>query len=303
MKLFKLLLTLTFIVFFYFPTTAQGCSDAGFCSVGNTFKNDQLEFKNNLEIGTVFGVGEEDVLLYSPYLTYTRNLSKNFALSAKVTGTLAEGSFGKIANVGDVFVTSNYKWKSGAYDTWKWSSLLGFKIPLTAGNDKINNFSLPMPYQASLGTFDGIAGIDLASKKWEFSTAIQIPFTNSKNSYFQELAPTDKFISTNLLERKSDILFRSAYKIRTANQKFLFKPNLLFIYHLGEDQFVNVFGLKQTIADSAGLTINGNFIGSYKIAKKAWLDASVATPFVVRKVRPDGLTRALTFGLSYKQNF
>lgn len=303
MKKIKCLLILSFLGMLIPNSNAQGCSDAGFCSVGNTFKNEQLETKNNLELGTVFGIGEEDVVLYSPYIIYSRNLSKSFALSAKITGTLAEGSFGSIANVGDIFVTGNYKFNTSAYDTWKWSTLFGVKVPLTAANDKINNFSLPMPYQSSLGTLDVITGLDLASKKWEFSTAIQLPLTNSKNSYLKELAPTDKFISTNLLQRKPDILFRGAYKIKTGNQKFIFKPNVLFLYHLGEDSYVNVFGLKETIQKSDGLTINGNLITSYKIAKNGWLDASVAAPFVVRSVRPDGLTRAFTLGLSYKQNF
>ena len=299
----KKVLLVSVLFFTAYSASAQGCSDAGFCSVGNTFKDAQTEIKNILEIGGVYGVGEEDVTIFSPYLIYTRSFTNSFALSAKLTATTADGSFGTISNLGDVFVTGNYKFNSGDYDKSKWSGILGVKIPLTAGNDKINNFSLPMPYQSSLGTFDIIAGLDLAIKKWEFSTAVQMPLNKNKNSYLSELAPTNKFDSTNLLERKSDVLFRTTYKIKTENQKFIFRPNVLFIYHLGKDSFENVFGQRQTIQNSEGLTINGNLITSYRISEKSYVEASVATPFVVREVRPDGLTRAFTIGLSYKRNF
>lgn len=299
----KTVLLFSALLILSYTAKAQGCSDAGFCSVGNTFKDAQSEIKNSIEIGGVYGIGEEDVTLFSPYAIYTRSFTKSFAMSAKLTGTTADGSFGTISNLGDVFVTGNYKFNTGDYDKSKWSGILGVKIPLTAGNDKINNFSLPMPYQSSLGTFDIITGLDLAIKKWEFSTAVQIPLNKNKNSYLSELAPTNTFDSTNLLERKSDVLFRTTYKIKTENQKFIFRPNVLFIYHLGKDSFENVFGQRQTIQNSEGLTINGNLITSYRLSDKNYLEASIATPFVVREVRPDGLTRAFTLGLSYKRNF
>jgi len=291
------------VLFIASSASAQGCSDAGFCSVGNTFKDAQSEIKNSVEMGGVYGVGEEDVTIFSPYLIYTRSFSNSFAMSAKLTATTANGSFGTISNLGDVFVTGNYKFNSGDYDKSKWSGILGVKIPLTAGNDKINNFSLPMPYQSSLGTFDIIAGLDLAIKKWEFSTAVQMPLNKNKNSYLSELAPTNKFVSSNLLERKSDVLFRTTYKIKTENQKFIFRPNVLFIYHLGKDSFENIFGQREIIQNSEGLTINGNLIASYRLSEKSYIESSIAAPFVVREVRPDGLTRAFTAGLSYKRNF
>lgn len=119
---------------------------------------------------------------------------------------------------------------------------LGFKFPFTTANAKINNVSLPLDYQASLGTFDLIAGVGLNYKKWFFNTAVQITvFNNNKNSYFEEYSLASDFNSTNLFERKPDVLFRTTYTINT-NKKFTFKPNLLFIYHLGEDSYENIFG-------------------------------------------------------------
>ena len=281
---------------------AQGCSDAGICSIGNGFQTTDKELKNGIEIGSIFGAGEADVTYISPYITYTRTINERFSLSSKITYSVASGSFGKRGAFGDAYLIGNYNWKPKTNK--QWSSLVGFKIPFTSSNLKINEFSLPLDYQSSLGTFDLIAGLNLSYKKWDFNTAVQIPvFNNNKNSYFREFSNTDDFPSTNLFERKSDALFRTTYTFQTATKKFTFKPNVLFIYHLGEDSFENAFGDRETIKNSDGLTINGNIIGSYAINTKNTIELSLAAPFVVREVRPDGLTRKFTAGIIYKVSF
>lgn len=281
---------------------AQGCSDAGICSIGNGFQTTDKELKNGIEIGSIFGAGEADVTYFSPYITYTRTINERLALSSKITYSVANGSFGTRGAFGDAYLIGNYNWKPKT--NTQWSSLVGLKIPFTSSNLKINEFSIPLDYQSSLGTFDLIAGLNLNYKKWDFNTAVQIPvFNNNKNSYFTEFADTDDFPSTNLFERKSDALFRTTYTLQTTNKRFTFKPNLLFIYHLGEDSFENVFGTRETIKNSDGLTINGNIIGTYAINTKNSIELSLATPFVVREVRPDGLTRKFTTGIIYKVSF
>ncbi len=302
----KFLTFLLFITINYTSSFAQGCSDAGFCSVGNGFKGHEANLKNSVDVGVIYGLAGEGVTVFSQYLTYSRDISDKFALSAKITSGVANGIFGTRGNVGDVFLAGNYKFKSKFSDiegSKVWSLLVAVKIPLTSANDKINNVSLPMVFQSSLGTFDFIGGLNLAYKKWDFNTAVQIPLTDNKNSYFSGNSGGKYFTSTNLYQRKSDVLFRTTYKLKTTNEKFTFKPNVLFIYHLGEDSFQNVFGMRQNIVGSDGLTINGNVIVSYKLGKKSYLETSIASPFVIKKERADGLARGLTAGLSYKINF
>ncbi|RYJ52058.1 hypothetical protein DR871_007390 [Flavobacterium petrolei] len=296
----KLLLIIAFGMFS--NSYAQGCSDAGICSIGNSFQTTDKESKNGIEAGAIFGTGEADVTYISPYLTYTRTINERLSLSSKITYSVASGSFGQRGAFGDAFLIGNYNWKPKSHT--QWSSLLGLKIPFTSSNLKINEFSLPLDYQSSLGTFDLIAGLNLNYKKWDFNTAVQIPvFNNNKNSYFREFSNTDDFPSTNLFERKSDALFRTTYTFQTTTKKFTFKPNVLFIYHLGEDSFENAFGQRETIKNSDGLTINGNIIGAYTINTKNSIELSLATPFLVREVRPDGLTRGFTAGIIYKVSF
>ncbi len=297
---FKILII--FFLFAYSISFAQGCSDAGFCSVNNN-DNSVKTTKNSIETGFVFAAAEEDVTVFSQYVTYSRDFNSKFSVSFKVTSAIANGSFGTRGNIGDAFITGNYKFKSKHEDR-RWSLLFGMKAPLTSSNNKINEFPIPLVYQSSLGTFDVILGKNYNFIKWDFNAAVQIPVINiNKNSFIKEFSGTNLFETTNLFERKSDGLLRATYSHKTKNGKFIFKPNVLFLYHFGEDTFEDNFGDRKSIAGSSGITINGNLIAAYKLNSSSSLETSLATPFIVREERPDGLTRKFTAGLSYKYNF
>lgn len=281
---------------------SQGCSDAGICSIGNGFSSAIDSSKNQIEVGNIFGKGLEDVTYISPYISYTRVFNTHFSLTTKITYSQASGSFGTRGNIGDAFLVGNYKFLEK--NNKQWSSLLGIKIPFTGSNDKINNFSIPMDYQSSLGTYDLFLGADFKYKKWNFNSTIQIPVINSNaNSYFDEYSASNDFPTTNLFERKSDVLFRSMYTFKSKNEKFTYKPNFLFIYHLGNDSYEDIFGNRQKIKDSEGLTINANLISNYKINETNKIELSIAFPVVYREIRPDGLTRSVTLGINYKYSF
>ncbi len=296
----KIIVILSFFIYSF--ATAQGCSDAGICSVGSAFQQHTKLAKNQVELAPIFGTGQADVTYFSPYIAYTRKLNEKFAVSSKVTFSSASGSFGTRATFGDAYLIGNYSFKEK--NNKQWNTLIGWKFPFTRSNLKINGYSLPLDYQASLGTFDLFLGTNFRYKKFDFNAAIQIPVFNlNRNSYFQEYSGTTDFVSTNLFERKSDALFRTTYTLQTMNQKFTFKPNVLFIYHLGEDSFENIYGQRQNIKGSDGLTINGNLVSSYQLNSKNSIELSVASPFLVREVRPDGLTRGFVASVHYKIQF
>ncbi|MBW4360655.1 hypothetical protein [Flavobacterium taihuense] len=296
---------LLYIMLVVFGTTnanAQGCSDAGICSIGHAFDTSKKTLKNNIEVAAIFGKGEADVAYFSPFVSYTRKITEKLSLSSKIVFSSASGSFGTSASFGDAFLIGNYTFKEKKNK--QWSTLFGWKFPFTSSNKKINGYSLPLDYQASLGTFDLFLGTNLKYRKWNFNTAVQIPvFNNNKNSYFKEFSGTDDFPSTNLFQRKSDALVSASYSIVTKNEKFTFKPNVIFIYHLGEDSYETIIGKRENIIGSDGLTINGNLITAYNINKKNTLELAMATPFVVRTVRPDGLTRSFVASIIYKMAF
>lgn len=282
--------------------SSQGCSDAGICSINHGFQKEELHYRNKLEFAAIYSLGEADVVYFSPYLSYSKRFNERFSFTSKITFSTANGSFGTRSQFGDAFVIGNYTFKEKSKK--QWSILTGFKFPFTASNLKINGYSLPLDYQSSLGTIDLFLGANLNYNEWDFNAAVQLPIVNlNKNSYFKEYGGTDDFPSTNLFERKPDALFRATYSINTISKKFTIKPNILLIYHLGEDRFETIFGQRERIKGSDGLTINGNLVTAYALTKQSKLELSFAAPFVVRDVRPDGLTRSLVLGLQYQYSF
>jgi hypothetical protein len=295
-------------VLFVSFATAQGCSDAGFCSL-SVLKNQQNNNpnKNSFSIGANYGIGEQNTHSINPYIEYSRKLNSNFSLQTKITAAYATGFLGSSFNAGDIFGFVTYTTQS-KNKLNSFSLLSGVKVPLTSSNDKNNSgYPLPLDYQSSLGTFDFIAGFNfIANQKWELNAGLQIPLiNNNKNTFFPDEYSDPKalkFALTNNFERKSDALVRLGYYIKLP-KSITIKPNLLAIAHLANDTYEDRFGKRQTINNSAGLTLNGGIVATKYFNTKNELELVTATPFIVRDIRPDGLTRSAVINLQYKFNF
>lgn len=286
--------------------SAQGCSDAGFCSipyhVTGVAKN-ETGLKNTLITDVTFGLGEGNTKSFTASVLYRKRFSNRLSLDNKITAAYISGSLGNVLNAGDLFSTVNYKIfaaeKTGVHITG------GIKIPLTAANDKEKNSTLPMAYQPSLGTYDLLLGTAWTFlHKIDINAALQLPVINANNNqYFRQPGDNKDFETTNAFRRKADALFRAGYLFETSNRKWNFKPNALAIIHLGEDSYLNSTGQRINIDGSSGLTLNMNLQSNYVLSKNRSLGFSIATPLIVRKTRPDGLTRSLTVGINYQFNF
>ncbi len=296
-KLFLLLVTIVLV----YAVNAQGCSDAGFCSLKYAANNSN---KNSIAIGNVSGVTDGQTFVNGTYISYAKQLSKRFLWDTKLTANYASGKLANNFNVGDVFTNiSVAAWQNKTKQN-SFTALAGIKIPLTAANDKAGGKPLPMAYQVSLGTYDLLVGGSLQVNKWEFTNAWQIPVSGeNKNTFIKEYSVSNDFPTTNKFKRRADVLLRAAYNIKKAGNKFSFKPNLLAIYHLGKDSYEDIYAKRQLLPGSDGLTLNANVIAKYAINKTNSIELSLAAPFVVREVRPDGLTREFTAGIEYKISF
>ncbi len=283
---------------------SQGCSDAGFCSLGVLKNSATTTGKlNSFSIGVNYGAGEQNTSTINPYLEYTRKINEHLSLQTRITAAYASGFLGNNFNLGDVFVFGSYIAKPKAIN--KFTFLGGIKIPFTTANDKNDNGKpLPLDYQSSLGTYDLIAGINyIIRQKWEFNGGVQIPMIqNNKNSFFPDEYADPKannFWPTNNFERKSDALARIGYYIHFKKTSITLKPNILTIYHLGKDSYEDRFGRRISIDGSDQLTINAGIIASKRFNNDHQLELAVAAPFVARDARPDGLTRSAVFNLQY----
>jgi len=284
-------------------TFSQGCSDAGFCSVSGIKpgKFDTLSgFKNSLAIGGTLAKADHDISIIGNYLEYSRRINGKFSIHSKITSIRQEGNKISNFNLSDIYFTSNFLLNN--YTKF----IAGIKIPLSNANKIRENYSLPMDYQSSLGTFDLILGLNFEIKKFQLAIAYEQALTKNKNEFLAENHPTwdvlNDFQSTNQYRRKGDVLLRIAYPYTLIN-KLKITPAILSIYHLANDEYNNAFNNTLEIDGSKGLTLNGNLFIDYELFPKHYFQLSGGVPFVVRDNRPDGLTRKFVLNLEYGFKF
>ncbi|MDI9319254.1 MAG: hypothetical protein QM530_02155 [Phycisphaerales bacterium] len=297
----------SFSILFSQQLAAQGCSDAGFCTIGS-FRNhssaqrDSLKQKFTVLLGN--GIGDECVYVMTPSFQYDNRLTEQWSLQAKVTTNFASGNLASLSGLGDLYLASSYMLKSKA--KWKYTLTAAFKIPLNSGDLKVNSKPLPMLYQSSLGTFDFIGGLTLSNSHWVISAAIQQPLTGAnKNTFLPSkwtATEAQKYIPSNAFKRKTDGLIKATYRFKSA-KKWDISAGVLAIYHFGKDAYTDATDKVVELNGSDGLTLNATSIFYYTINPKMLLGLSVAAPFVVREIRPDGLTRAFVLSPEFVFKF
>lgn len=297
-KLAFYLLPFLFSTLLVSTTYAQGCSDAGFCSIGS-FKpgvSKDSALRSSVSFGSAIGQGDDAVLVMTPYLQYDLQVNRQWSLQSKISANYANGNLGNATNLGDVFLTATFASSLGK--RWTIQYTAGTKIPLNASDLSSDGRPLPMQYQSSLGTLDAIAGVTVSNAAWQFSAAFQQPLTGeNKNGflpvYWNNTEAAMEYPSTNSFQRKADVLLRASRNV-VRNQKWNVALGLLGIYHLGEDSYIDPFinNNRISIAGSDGLTLNATASASVQIGRRFQVGISAGVPLVVREVRPDGLTRS-----------
>jgi len=280
---------------------AQGCSDAGLCSI-DAFKPSpgQLTHNNKVVIGASMGAADYDITAFGAYLAYKRKLGESWSVDGRMTFLAQNGKDISVSGPGDIFGNINYLISE------KLTLTAGAKIPLNRADGDLDGLALPMDYQSSLGTFDFLAGVSYNSEKWQMALGVQIPLDQNDNRFFPELyGPDSPFLeiqATNAFKRQADILFHIS-RTFDLSDKVTMTPGLLPIYHIDEDMFTGVDGIEQAIPGSDGITINATVFFEILLGDAGSLVFNLGFPLVVREARPDGLTRSFVFGVGYSYHF
>jgi hypothetical protein len=150
-----------------------------------------------------------------------------------------------------------------------------------------------MPYQTGLGTTDLVVGVSSTYDAWSVALGYQrVLVNNNRNAYVDD--GTGYFTSKDY-ERGDDAILRVGRSIAIDNINIA--PSLLAIYRVQQDRVMG-----ERVEGSDGLTLNLALAASTSIADRMNLRLDAAAPVLVRKVRADGLTRALvvSLGLTYQ---
>jgi len=307
-KLTPILLFIMALVSVTARVHAQGCSDAGFCSIGALGQQHTDSAANQksqqLTLLSTVGLGDEKVFVATPGVQYDVQFSRRWGIQAKLTTGYASGNLGSAIGLGDAIISGIYTMLSG--QGWKTSVTAGIKIPLNRGNLQKEEKGLPLQYQSSLGTLDIITGLSVSNAHWQFAVGWQQPVSGRNGNTFLAAYWNDinasKYAPGNEFGRKADLLLRSAYLVQT-NKSIKINFGLLGIYHLGNDTYINknISNDPIPINGSQGLTLNITGGIWLPLGNKFTLGATGGFPVIARDIRPDGLTRKFVIApeLSY----
>ena len=197
---------------------SQGCSDAGFCTMG-AMKPDQAYNKRlpvklrTLELSQYFGHTHFNDKIWVTTLEANVSIGDKFIVQAKVPYLVADGHLGTFQGLSDISlsVTRNII-STDAFDV---NFTLGTKLPSNNGDKpQIDGKSLPMYYQSSLGTYDLIFGGSIISRKWLVAAGYQQALNTNQNGFWwgewhgKDSAFVRRYAQSNNLKRGKDIMAR-----------------------------------------------------------------------------------------------
>jgi hypothetical protein len=314
MKSLALLISMTIVTHL---SNAQGCSDAGFCTMGAMKPDQPFNKRINLKLRSIELSFYRGTTTLTP-VVYVATADFNFSLNSKNTFQLkvpyqkVEGRLGNTASVSDISLclTRNV-FTSDKFDA---NLSLGAKIPTNNSDLKAGNQVLPMYYQTSLGTYDFIAGLSIINRKWLIATGVQIPLNQNKNSFdwnrWKDSNPTEvqyskTYSNSTALWRGTDIMLRVERNFRLA--RFNFSAGLLPIYRIKADRITNFRGIR-TSKDAEGnigegLALSWITTAGYNFNVKSGIKLLVGHKIVQRDFNPDGLTRVLVTSFTYSYRF
>jgi hypothetical protein len=308
----RIIVLVAFFSFLLNNTFAQGCSDAGFCTMG-AMKPDQpfnkkVELKlRAMEIGFYRGTTTLTPIIYvaTADLNFSLNGRNTFQVKLPyqaITGTLANTS-----GLGDISLSFTRNLISK--ERFDINLSVGTKLPSNDSDESIDGFPLPMYYQTSLGTYDFISGISMITKNWLFATGIQVPLNKNNNQFLWEswngssesTTYIEKYPQANQLKRGTDVMLRIERNFRFS--QFNFSAGLLPIYRITRDVIEKPSNTKIILEEAKGLALSAIGTAGYNIDVRNGVRLLVGHKIVDREKNPDGLTRDLVTTISYTYRF
>ena len=301
---------------------AQGCSDAGFCTMG-AMKPDQayskkINFKlRSIELSYYKGTTKTTTDIFVTNLDISIGLSQKTGFQVKLPYQWTKGNLGQAAGMGDISlsVTHNLH-RLKKFDL---NATLGMKIP--SNNSDIQSqgrnrplsigLVLPMYNQISLGSWDIVAGASLINEKWLIAVGYQDALTANKNTFKQDewnepVYPDSNYINlydeATLLKRGTDLGLRLERNFKFA--RYNFNLGLLSIYRISKDRIIDEPTNEYVkLEGTTGLALTALFGVGYNFNINNTVKFTYGKKLTDRDVNPDGLTREEVMIVAYLFRF
>lgn len=309
------------IVFIFCSLSAysQGCSDAGFCTMGAMRPDQNYNKKVNLKLRSVeynFYRGKTTTtpIVYAHTIEFNASVNDLSTFQIKIPYMHVSGNLGNNHGIGDISLSFTKSLKP--LNGWNLSGTLGVKIPTNNSNRNFNSENtanldapLPMYYQVSLGSFDLVAGASLLKSDWLLATGIQMALTENNNRFSigdWSAYPSQGYLKNydegRDLKRGTDIMFRIERNFRYVNYNF--SIGLLPIYRITKDEvFLPDQNERVKLPGTTGLALSALVSFGYSLDIQNKLKLIYGYKLLDREVNPDGLTRDNVLSISYIYKF
>ena len=290
---------------------SQGCSDAGFCTMG-AMKPDQPFNKKialrlrSMEISFYRGTTPLTPIIYVASADFNFSLASKTSFQLKVPFQAVRGQLANTSGLGDISLCITRTLLTTEKFDINFS--IGGKIPSNNSSKDIDGLPLPMYYQTSLGTYDFITGFSVISRKWLFATGVQHPFNKNENQFLwqawqgtSEEAYINRYNQSKELGRGTDIMLRVERNWRFS--RINFSLGLLPIYRISNDEISLANGSLVQPKGAKGLALSGIVTAGYSFNVKSGIKLLAGHKIIQRDTNPDGLTREFVSTIGYYYRF
>lgn len=300
---------------------AQGCSDAGFCTMGamrpDQSYNRRIQIRlRSIELTHYTGFTRFDDIIYNYVADVSIGINSKNTVQIKLPYVYVDGALADTHGIGDISLSLTRNIVNT--ERYQVNLTAGTKIPTGAVDiDNSEGQSLPMYNQTGLGTYDAVAGLSFISDKWLLATGVQKPFGEIESRFvwmdwlgdpLEEKAL--EYTQARSLRRGTDLMLRVERNFRFTNYNF--STGLLPIYRLENDiisvpdvdENGNIFDYHDKVVEgSMGLALT--WLGSvgYQFNTRLGIKVIQGIRLIQRHKNPDGLSRKMVNNVSLVYKF
>lgn len=309
-RYFKIFTIVLFLLFINTRAHAQGCSDAGFCTMGAMRPNQSFSSKGTVKLRSVellqyVGVTKFDDVILTSLADINVGIGKHGSFQLKLPYTFVSGPLANTNGLADI----SYSYTEALLTNRNYQLLgtIGGKIP-TNNSDKLSADERPLPmyYQTSLGTYDIVAGLSFITRHWLLAAGYQQAL-NKNGSAFRWSEWTGSSANAQALEypvawnlkRGKDIMFRVERNFRST--KWNAYLGLLTIYRITKDEVSKGTAqdnFRVKVDETTGFAITALTGVGYRFSTSVAIKGMFGLKLINREHNPDGLSRDYVSSLS-----
>lgn len=291
----------------------QGCSDAGFCTMGAMRPNQSFSSKSMLKLRSVellqyVGVTKFHDVILTSLVDINIGVGEKGSVQLKLPYTFVSGPLADTKGMGDI--SCSYTHTLLQTETFQVLGTIGAKLP-TNNSNKVSSDGRPLPmyYQTSLGSYDVVAGLSFVSRKWLLAAGYQQALTKNGNE-FRWSEWKGSALNSEALEypvswnvkRGKDLMFRVERNFRST--KWNGYIGLLTVFRFTKDDISKGkedVRIKAAGTDGAAITALSGL--GYRFSTTTAIKALFGYKVLSRLHNADGLSREYVASLSMEFRF